>query len=273
MSTSKLRILVVGAHPDDAEVHCGGMLVKWAEAGHAVGMLSVTDGGAGHHRQSGALLVRRRQEEAKAAAALIGASSHTLGAVDGGLEPVLEYRIRLIRFIREFQADVVITNRLQDYHPDHRYTAQLVQDAAFCLRVPNIAPAVPALKRDPVILHFWDAFRKPVPFDPAVVVAIDDVYECKLRMIHQHTSQFYEWLPALEGCAADVPGDEELRFEWLHGYMERRGPNVAAECRQELIARYGAGRGADVKHAEAFEVSEYGGEPDDMTWKVLFGQV
>ena len=117
-----------------------GTAALWAQAGHAVKFVCLTNGNAGHHEQSGDALVDRRSQESTIAAHHLGVAYEILDNPDGQLEPTLYNRNLLIAKIREWQADVVVTHRPNDYHPDHRYTSLLVQDAAYLVMVPNIAP-------------------------------------------------------------------------------------------------------------------------------------
>ncbi|MGE5609252.1 MAG: PIG-L deacetylase family protein [Bacillota bacterium] len=274
MNSEQLRIMVIGAHPDDCEFRCGGVAALWAGQGHRVCFLSVTNGQSGHHEMGTAPLVKRRAAEAAASAAIIGIESRILPIADGYLEPKLEYRMMLIRAIREFRADLVITNRPNDYHPDHRYTSQLVQDSAYMLTVPHVAPEVPSLRRNPVILYFWDGFQKPLPFQADVVVGIDSVFDKKIAMLHQHASQVYEWLPWLEGTVDQVPREQETRLAWLRDwYVARSEPALAERYRQQLIMRYGPVRGSKMQQVEAFEVCEYGAAFDATQAERLFGSL
>lgn len=274
MNSEQLRIMVIGAHPDDCEFRCAGVATLWAAKGHRVCFLSVTNGQSGHHDMGASQLVQRRTAEAAASASVIGIESRVMPIADGYLEPKLEYRMMLIRAIREFQADLVITNRPNDYHPDHRYTSQLVQDSAYMLTVPHVAPEVPALRQNPVILYFWDGFKKPLPFQADVVIDVDSVFETKIAMLHQHTSQVYEWLPWLEGILHQVPHDQQARLAWLRQwYLALSEPALADRYRQQLIARYGPERGAKVQQVEAFEVCEYGAPFDAAQSQRLFGAI
>ena len=265
-----IRILYIVAHPDDGEVYGGGTAALWSQAGHAVKFISVTDGCAGHHQLSGAALVDRRSQESVVAAQQLGVAYEILDNPDGQLEPTLYNRHRLIAKIREWQADVVITHRPNDYHPDHRYTSLLVQDAAYLVMVPNLVPEVPPLRKNPVFLYFADHFQKPTPFSPDVAVDIDTTYEQKIRALHAHTSQFYEWLPWIEGRSEEVPDSEEERLDWLR----QRWPSAVDERTREALKRwYGEEKGKAVQHAEAFEICEYGHPPDVADIKRLFPMV
>ena len=158
------RVMVLGAHPDDCDVVTGGCAALWRQAGFDVCFVSATNGDAGHHKMSGAPLAARRKTEAANSAAVLGLRCWVLDNHDGQLEPTLARREEFIRVIRRFAPDLLITHRPWDYHPDHRYTGQLVQDASFLLSVPNICPDMPALHTLPVIMYAEDTFQKPLPF-------------------------------------------------------------------------------------------------------------
>jgi len=269
-AAGKLRIIAFGAHPDDCELKAGGVAAKWSALGHAVKFVSVTNGDVGHHVIAGGPLARRRTAEVEACAKILGITSQVLDHHDGELEPTLEIRKELTRLIRQWNADIVLTPRPNDYHPDHRYTAILVQDAAFMVTVPNFCPDVPALRKNPIFLYYSDRFKKPAPFSPDVVVSIDDVAEKKLDAIFALDSQFIEWNPWLAGYDNEVPKDKTGQRKWIG---ERFGKWMAVPAdgyRNHLVERYGADRGGAVKYAEAFEVCEYGAMPDPAELKRLF---
>lgn len=254
-----MRILVIGAHPDDCEYRFAGTAVKFVTQGHAVKFLSVTNGDAGHHIEGGAPLTGRRVAEAHEGARRLGiAACEVLDNHDGEYEPTLENRREIIRQIREWQADIVLTHRPNDYHPDHRYTSQLVQDSAFMVMVPHICPATPVLHHNPVYLYIEDEFQQPSPFSPDVVVDISDTWERKVDSLDAHESQFYEWLPWLEGKVDEVPNDRAERKRWLGKWLEQLLRN---DFRAALERRYGRERAARVSFAEAFELCEYGRQP------------
>ncbi|MBM4068525.1 MAG: PIG-L family deacetylase [Planctomycetes bacterium] len=265
-----LRLLIIGAHPDDADYAAGGLAALYRMAGHVVHMVSLTNGDAGHHSQPGEALARRRKLEALAAGAVIGASYEVCDIHDGELQPTLDNRRLLIRLIRSFRPDLVLTHRPNDYHPDHRYASQLVQDAAYMVTVPAVAPEVPHLNRDPVIAYLPDDFQKPYPFQPAVVIDLDQVLDKIVDMLHCHTSQFYEWLPYNQGNESEVPAGEAERKTWLGRQVRARLQKRADRYRDMLIADYGREHGQKVAYAEAFEACEYGGPLDDAARKRLF---
>jgi LmbE family N-acetylglucosaminyl deacetylase len=268
--SAPLRLLIIGAHPDDADYSAGGTAALYRAAGHVVKMVSMTNGNAGHHLLSGAELARRRRAEAAAAGAVIGATYDVFDNNDGELLPTLERRRQVIRLIRTFQPDLVLTHRPNDYHPDHRYTSQLVQDAAYMVTVPAVVADTPHLSRDPVIAYLPDDFQKPYPFEPAVVVDVGSVLDEVVAMLHCHTSQFYEWLPYNAGHADEVPVDETSRREWLARRIGARLRPRADRYRDLLVRAYGPGRGAAVEYVEVFEACEYGAPLDEAARRRLF---
>ncbi len=256
-----MNIVCIGAHPDDAEYYAGGTLVKWARGGHRVLVVSMTNGDIGHFAMAGGALARRRAAEAHRSAERAGLSECVLDFHDGELLPTLEVRKQVVRLIREFQADLVLTHRPWDYHPDHRYTSMAVQDAAFMVTVPYFCPDVPALQKNPVFLYMMDAFTKPAPFKADVAVAVDDVMDVKWSMLDSMESQFYEWLPWLEGTLDEVPADAKDRRAWLENTFSGVFKEPANRARKVLEALYGKAVGARVTYAELFEVCEYGRQP------------
>jgi len=271
MAESKLRILCIGAHPDDCEVAMGGTAALWAAAGHAVRFVSATNGETGHHVQGGAQLAQRRIAEAAAAARVLGVESQVLPIPNGGIEPTLVYRRMFIRLIRQFAPDLVITHRPNDYHPDHRYTSQLVQDSAYLVMVPNNCPEVPPLRYNPVMAYCRDEFRKPTPFAPNVAVSIDAAVERKYDALHRHASQMYEWIPWTQGRLDEVPTGDAERRKWMGEQRSPADRKIADRFRDTLVARYGEANGRAVQYAEAFEGCEYGAKLDAAQIERLFG--
>jgi LmbE family N-acetylglucosaminyl deacetylase len=261
-----LRIIVFGAHPDDCDIGGGGLAAKYAALGHKVKFVSLTNGDAGHQNMGGGQLAMRRRAEAEEAGRRIGIEYEVLDNHDGRLLPTLDVREQVIREIRQWKADIVIAPRPNDYHPDHRYTGVLVQDAAYMVIVPNIVTDTPALKKNPVFLSFQDHFTRPQPFRPDIVVDIDDVYEKKLNMLDAHTSQVYEWLPWTRGMLDQVPRDPVARKKWL---PTQYPDTVPPEWQLALQKRY-ASNASQIRHAEGFEITEYGRQPSEEEIRKLF---
>lgn len=270
MNTDAIRVMIIGAHPDDCDIKAGGVAALYKQGGHHVKFVSVTNGDAGHHQMGGGPLAQRRNAEAQAAANIIGIEYELLDNHDGELMPTLENRYQIIQTIREFSPDLIMTHRPNDYHPDHRYTSILVQDAAYMVTVPNICPLTPHLPKNPVIMYLSDGFKKPIQFNPDVAINIDSVIEEKIDMLHCHTSQFYEWLPYNAGTLESVPDNDNDRREWLSKRLRNRFSSIAEAHRSLLTNLYGAKTGIATEYAEVFETCEYGSQltPEDIP--VLF---
>jgi LmbE family N-acetylglucosaminyl deacetylase len=262
-----IRVIAIGAHPDDCEYRMGATAALLAKAGHAVKFVSVTNGDAGHHKIQGPELAARRYAETQEVARRLGVAYDVLDHHDGQLMATLEIRHEIIRLIREWRADLVLGPRPNDYHPDHRYTGLLIQDAAFLVTVPALVPEAPALRKNPVFLYFEDGFQRPNPFRPDIAVITDDAIDHRIAALDAHVSQFYEWLPWLEGTEAEMPADPAERFQWL---KRTRSRPIPPEHRQALVRWYGEDRAAAADYCEAFEICEYGAHPGDQRIRQLF---
>jgi LmbE family N-acetylglucosaminyl deacetylase len=267
LAQDRIHVIAFGAHPDDCDIRAAGTAAKFAQLGHAVKFVSVTNGDAGHQTEGGGALAKRRRLEAKESARRLGIEYEVLDNHDGELLPTLDVRQQVIRRIRQWNADIVLAPRPNDYHPDHRYTGVLVQDAAYMVVVPNVCPDTPPLRKNPVFLYFEDRFQRPQPFRPDVAIDIDDVFSKKIDALDSHGSQFYEWLPWVDGRLEQVPKDPAVRKKWL---ANERGPAISEAVRTTLKKWYGPEKAAQVKHAEAFEICEYGRQPKDDDLRKLF---
>ncbi len=265
-----LRLMVIGAHPDDAEYKAGGLAAQYRRLGHEVCFVSMTNGDAGHHEMSGPPLAARRRAEADASAKVLGLTYEIFDNSDGKLEPDLRRREELIRAIRRYRPDLLLTHRPNDYHPDHRATAQLVQDAAYLLTVPALCPDVPHLKRDPVIAYLSDDFTRPCAFRADLVVNIAEFWAEKVAMMHAHTSQFYEWLPYNMWNSEEVPESQEERRAWLSARLEVETATLSQWLKPKIQSTYGAKLSESIWKIEAFEGSEYGSPLDSKAHERLF---
>jgi len=265
-----MRLMFVGAHPDDGDGAVGGLAARYVERGGQSLLVSLTNGNAGHHKMAPDELARRRKQEARRAGEVIGAEYLVLDHDDARLTPTVEIREELIGLVREFRPDLLVGLRPWDYHADHRAAGQLVIDASYLLSVPLVRPDVPLMREMPVICQTHDPFQKPVPFQPDVVVAADEYFEKKVRMLACHESQFFEWIPFNGQYEDEVPEGKEERWNWLLERYRANAPDLAGMFRDMLIERYGPERGRKVRHAEAFEICEYGRQPDAETLRELF---
>ena len=267
----KLRIICFGAHPDDCEIRAGGVGAMWAAKGHHVKFVSVTNGDIGHWRDAGGPLAHRRKAEVEKAARILGIATEVLDIHDGELEPTLENRRKITRLIREWKADIVMSHRPNDYHPDHRYTGVLVQDSAFMVAVPFFCPDAPPLKNNPVFLFYPDAFQKPNLFQADIAVSIDSVIEKKLDALDTLESQFYEG--GALGSADLIPKDPEKqqdRRKRVRHDFAVRNQAIAQRYRAKLAEWHGQEHADKVQFAEAFEICEYGRRPDKKEVARLF---
>ena len=267
-----LRIIAFGAHPDDAEFQLGGCAIKWAQLGHKVKLVSVTNGDIGHWKMAGGPLAKRRTAESKEAAKRMGVESLVLDIHDGEIMPTLANRKTIARLIREWQADLVFTHRPHDYHPDHRNAGLLIRDAAFMVGVPFYVPDTPPVKRNPVFMYFPDRFKRPYPFQADIAISIDDVFEKKVHALDALESQVYEG--GANGSARTLiirkAHDPVARKEILKASWFGRNSRIAERFRESLVKWYGPEKGKAVKTAEAFEICEYGRRPSEAELKILF---
>lgn len=267
----KLRIMVLGAHPDDCELRAAGVAAKWAAQGHHVKFVSVTNGDIGHWRMAGGALALRRAAEVEKCAQILGIKTGVIDIHDGELLPTLDARRELTRQMRDWKADIVIGHRPNDYHPDHRYVGVLMQDSSYMVTVPFFCPDSPYLSRNPVFLFSEDRFQKPNPFQADIVVGIDDTVDKKLRCMEALESQFFEG--GANGSAALIPADEagkERRRQQVRESFLGRFNSTANRFRPQLAAWYGEERGKGIKSAEAFEICEYGRQPSKEDLRKLF---
>lgn len=269
----KLRILAFGAHPDDCELKVGGTGARWAALGHHVKFVSVTNGDIGHWGMAGGPLAQRRAAEVRACAKILGIQAEVLDIHDGELLPTLENRKLITKLIREWKADVVLSHRPNDYHPDHRNVGILVQDAAFMVTVPYFCPDIPYLDKNPVFLYYEDRFTKPTRFAADVVVSIDEVIEKKLAAVAALESQFYEGgcnggpqlVPDARNAAAVAARKQQVREAF-----DQRFAGTARRFGLPLAEWYGQEAAGKVKYAEAFEICEYGRMPTREELRKLF---
>lgn len=281
-----MKILAIGAHQDDNEFRCTALAQKYIKSGHEVRFLSLCNGCGGHHIMTPEETTKRRAAESAAVAQYLGIRYDVWDIDDCTLTADLKTRERLIRYIREFSPDIIISHRPNDYHADHRAAALLVQDASYILTVPHTCPDVQAMRFMPIIMYYEDKFTNP-EFRPDVVIDADEEIDVKLHIASLNVSQVYEWLPYTYGEEDTVPESDNERFEWLKGMnitaettdeavmSATRGYAVrfarpAARFRKELIKKYGAEKGSKIRYAEAFQICEYGKQPSKTEMDTLF---
>jgi len=269
-NTRTLNIIAFGAHPDDCDAKFGGTAALYVKMGHKVKFVSLTNGDAGHQNMGGGALGKRRRAEAQNAGKILGVSYDVLDNHDGELMPTLKVRHEVIRKIREWDADIVLGLRPNDYHPDHRNAGIVVQDAAYLVIVPNVTSDTPALKKNPIFLYMKDNFQKPYPFSKDIAVIIDDVVDQKINALAAHESQMFEWLPWVRGDGEkDIPKGEAERLAWLkNNYAPKM---IWTEKEISTVKKWYPNFNTSlVKHIEFFEICEYGKQPSDEEIRQLF---
>jgi LmbE family N-acetylglucosaminyl deacetylase len=269
----KLRIIAFGAHPDDCELKVAGVAARWAAQGHHVKFVSVTNGDIGHWGVAGGPLAKRRLSEVEQCAKILGIHAQVLDIHDGELLPTLENRKTITRLIRQWKADLVLSHRPNDYHPDHRNVGILVQDAAYMVTVPYFCTDTPYLAKNPVFLYYEDRFTKPTRFSADIIVGIDEVIEKKLATVEALASQFYEG-----GCNGGPhlvpdPGNSKavaLRKKQVREQFDQRFLATGQRFGLQLAEWYGADDAKKIRYAEAFEICEYGRMPSKAEIRKLF---
>ncbi len=262
------RVLLLVAHPDDAEVSAGGLVVRHCRGGSCVRIVSVTDGRSGHHTHPADRLVDIRRAEARAAGERVGAECETWDFPDGSLLPTLDVRNAIIKEIRNFVPDLVLTHRANDYHPDHRAVGVAVQDASYMVTVPHVCPDTPALRHDPVVAYMCDLFSRPAPLKPDVVLDVTQEFDVAVQMAACHVSQFFEWLPYHDGILDTVPNTAGERFEWLMEWLRKVHHARMAHFHQSLVERK-----LELNESsaiEVYEISEYARQVDADRLRSLF---
>lgn len=247
-----IRVLCVGAHPDDCEGSVGGTAILCRRRGDAVRFVSVTEGSRGHfeerYREHPVMLIERRMKEARRATEPFGIEFECMGVPDGEVYVTQALTEAMIRLIRRFKPDLVLMNRPCDYHRDHRYSAQLVLDATYMLTVPLLCADTPSLRTEPVFAYWQDGFTEAGAFRADVTVRIDEALDAKRDMMLAHESQYLEWLP--------YNASAESRLYGLPDDPAERGEAV-----RRVLVR---------SNTESFQISEYGRAPTASEMAELF---
>jgi N-acetylglucosamine malate deacetylase 1 len=257
-TTRPLRIVALGAHPDDAELRFAGTATMFAAKGAKVELIALTNGDVGHFAQAGGPLAQRRKAEVEACHKILGVDTEVFDIHDGELMPDLPTRRMLGNAIRAYQADIVLSHRPYDYHPDHRAVGELANDTAVVVAAPFFAPYTPPTPRNPVYLYYYDPFTHPYPFDPVLAVGIDSVAQKKWDCISALPSQFGDADSWQARYRPNIPTDDAGRKAALLEIVKQQNADVATKYRDLLVKLYGDQKGRAFKYAEAFELNQYG---------------
>ncbi len=182
-----MRVLAVGAHPDDLEILCAGTLAKYAQRGDHVSMAVATNGEVGSATLPKKEIAEIRHEEAAAAAKVIGADFYWMNYPDEFLFSTEQTRLAFLDLVRQARPDAIITHAPTDYHPDHRTTGGILWDIRVMTTVPNIKTAHPPCERIPEI--FYMETLAGIDFVPQHYVDISDTFALKREMLARHKSQ------------------------------------------------------------------------------------
>ena len=260
------RIMMIGGHPDDADIICGCTAAKLIAKGCRVKFVAACNGDIGHHRLSRAETAAIRRQETLNAAKVWGLDSYDIyGFGDARCPNTIEAREMVARKIQEFEPDIIMTHRDCDYHVDHRTIGTLVKDCGYMLGCPHWIEGSKALRRRPLILLMSDIFTVPRLMRPDILVDADPYIEKWCDALDCQQSQFYEWLPWDKGTEAEVAalGDRKAniagRNAYLKKYWAKRKVNDAKRFAQAWREQY-PGRPVP-KMVEAYEISEYGRPP------------
>lgn len=180
---STLDVLVIAAHPDDAEISAGGTILRLVDAGARVGILDITRGEMGTRGTK-----EDRDAEAKRATEILGLTWRgNLELHDGRVEVTVEARERLARHLRELQPELVLSHHLDDPHPDHEASARLAKEAWYLSGLKQLAKLTggPEARRPRQLAHF----QSHTHFDPTFVVDIEPVWERKRAAILAYATQ------------------------------------------------------------------------------------
>lgn len=267
--SDSVRVLVVCAHPDEADEYAGGTAALFAEMGHAVRFVALTNGDVGHFREGGGQLAARRHAEAREAGARLGVEYVVLDTHDGELLPSLDVRRQVIAQIREWRADLVIGFHPDGGgHPDNRNAGIAVRDALSFVGAPNMLPGIPALSMTPVCLLMTDYATQAIHRSD-ISIDIGPTLEKKLRSWDAHATQFYEFAPWGGGFLDEVPESwEDKRAFLLHHWAEF--VYVQPEMLPSLVKWYGAERASSIQFAESFQIAAEGRQPGDDEIRELF---
>ena len=268
------RLMVIGAHPDDADITCGGLAVKHIAAGSEVVFVSLTNGCMGHHRLPPAETARVRKAETQEAKRRFGLKDYiVLDNDDCALQVTYENRVEVAKMIRTFQPDFVVTHRTCDYHVDHRACGTLVMDAGYLLGVPHWVPEAPPQRLRPVIFYMNDPFTLPRELRPDAMVDVGAYLDAWCEGLDAQQSQFYDWLPWDKGIEGEVAaiGDRSKNIPGRNAFLRKywaakkkfAAERFSAEWRLEYPDRPVPG------YMEVYEVSEYGRAPTEADLKAF----
>ena len=271
------RVMVIGAHPDDADITCGCTAAKLVAKGARVKFVAVCNGDIGHHIYPKSKTAAVRRQETLNAAKVWGLDSYDIyGYGDARVPNDFAARELVARKIQEFEPDIVITHRDCDYHVDHRTVGTLVKDCGYMLGCPHWIEGSKALRRRPLILLMRDDFTVPRTIRPDILIDCDPYIEKWCDALDCQVSQFYEWLAWDKGCEDEVAaiGDRSKNIAGRNAYLKkywaakklRDATRFADAWKEQYPGK------ALPKMLEGYEISEYGRPPIEEDFQLLMGE-
>lgn len=222
-----LDVLAFGAHPDDVELMAGGTIIKLAQQGYRVGMISLTRGEMGTRGTP-----EIRSGEFAASAGIMGLAMHRmLDIPDGGVSENEENRLKVIREIRAWRPALLFAPYWETRHPDHAHCSHLVREAAFFAGLKKIETGEAAF-RPGRVAYYCEHYH----FTPSFVVDISDVFETRLEAIRAYKSQVFN---------PDVVVDDEDKthisspeyFRSIYARAEYWGGRIGARYGEPFLVR------------------------------------
>jgi bacillithiol biosynthesis deacetylase BshB1 len=184
----KLDILVFAAHPDDAELGCGGTIAKHVSLGHKVGIVDLTQGELGTRGT-----VQTRSEEAAESARILGVSvRENIQLRDGFFVNDETHQLKLIEVIRHFQPEIVLANAIQDRHPDHGQGAQLAAKSCFLSGLAKVETKLAGERQKPWRPKHVYHYIQSALIIPDFVVDVSAHWEAKMNAIKAFKTQFFD---------------------------------------------------------------------------------
>lgn len=222
---TKLDILVIAAHPDDAELGCSGTIAAHVAKGFKVGIIDLTQGEMGTRGNP-----EIRLRESAAATEILGLSAReNLGFDDVFFQDDKKHQHELIKIIRKYQPDIVLANAVSDRHPDHGKAASLATHACFMSGLRKIDTTIDGLSQDPWRPKFVYHYIQNNYIAPDFIFDISNYWDIKVASIMAFRSQFYD--PSNQEPASFISSPEFLPF------IEAR----SREFGHRILAKYGEG--------------------------------
>ncbi|GAO42705.1 PIG-L deacetylase family protein [Flavihumibacter petaseus] len=248
VSQKSLKVMVIFAHPDEGEIYTGGVTALYTKMGHQVKFMSLTNGDAGHHSMKPADLAKMRYQEAMESKKILSLGDYeVLDYHDKFLKNTREVQDKVIKSIREWNADIVFTYYPADGgHPDNMTAGYIVREAA-----PRLQMA-----KTPVFVYIRDFHTINFSYIPDFAVGIDAVWQTKLAACAAQKSQVNEAIPYKMGILEEVKASPEKQKKLVE---ENTYPfSSVTNINMPALAKWYGSQTASVKYAEAFEIAEFG---------------